>query len=202
LRLIPAGGTLLAEVAISLAALVHDFADALVTVDASGPAHKAFRPGIGPFGEADVTKLALEILKQESPERYGAAVTKRQPDVLIPDQWQIEIKLLRPYGDNGKEAENWSQNLLHPYKGNTSCLSDCLKLLQSSRPEQRAVIVFGYEHDPARISLEPCLRGFELLAEQLMGLRISKRVQEQRKPLIHPEHQVLHVIGWEVLPGG
>ena len=69
----------------------------------------------------------------------------------------------------------------------------------SERPEPRAVLVFGYEHDPARIPLEPCIRGFEILASSLMGIRLSERQEQTRKPLIHPEHQVLKVFGWQVL---
>ena len=130
---------------------------------------------------------------------YSSAVTKRQPDLLIPGHWQVELKVIRPFGDNGKEAENWSQNLLHPYRGNTSSIGDCLKLIGSNRPEKRAVLVFGFEHDPVRISLSPCVEGFELLAERLMRIQLSGRVEETRKPLIHPEHQVLRVFAWEVL---
>lgn len=184
---------------LALHQLVKDFADALQAVDASGRAHKAFRPGVGPFGEADATKAALDMLRERNPVAYGPAMTKRQPDLLIPDLWQVELKVIRPFGDNGKEAENWSQNLLHPYRGNTSCIGDCLKLIASDRPEKRAVLVFGFEHEPARIPLNPCVEGFELLAERLMGIRLSSRVEETRKPLIHPEHQVLQVFGWEVL---
>ncbi|MGA2240848.1 MAG: hypothetical protein ABSH11_02265 [Verrucomicrobiota bacterium] len=158
----------ISPIPVTLRQFVKDFADALQTVDASGRAHKAFRPGIGPFGEADATKAALEILRQRNPTTYGAAVTKRQPDLLIPHQWQIELKVIRPFGDNGKEAENWSQNLLHPYQGNTSSIGDCLKLIHSARPEQRAIVVFGFEHDPSRIPLDPCIKGFELLAQQLV----------------------------------
>ena len=189
----------LRKVPMSLSTLINDFADALAAVDATGRAHKTFRPGIGPFGEADATKLALEVMKQRAPNTYREAITKRQPDVLIPGQWQIEIKVVRPFGDNGKEAENWSQNLLHPYTGNTSSLGDCLKLLQSERLEPRAILVFGYEHDPPRIQLEPCIRGFEILASSLMRIRLSERQEQTRKPLIHPEHQVLRVFGWQVL---
>jgi hypothetical protein len=184
---------------LTLPQLVKDFADALQTVDASGRVHKSFRPGVGPFGEADATKAALEVLRQRDQLVYGPALTKRQPDLLIPNHWQIELKVIRPFGDNGKEAENWSQNLLHPYQGNTSSIGDCLKLIRSDRPEKRAILVFGFEHDPARISLDPCVEGFELLAEQLVRIRLSGRVEEIRKPLIHPEHQVLRVFGWEVL---
>jgi len=179
--------------------LAKDFADALQAVDASGRAHKNFRPGIGPFGEADATKAALEILRQRNPLTYGPAVTKRQPDLLIPDHWQVELKVIRPFGDNGKQAENWSQNLLHPYGGNTSSIGDCLKLIRSDRQERRAILVFGFEHDPAKIPLDPCVQGFELLAEHLMRIHLSERVEEIRRQLVHPEHQVLRVFGWEVL---
>jgi len=47
---------------------------------------------------------------------------------LIKGLWVIEVKIARPFGDNGKEAEAWSVNLLHPYAGNTSIIGDCLKL--------------------------------------------------------------------------
>lgn len=182
-----------------LARVVRDFADALRAVDAKRQAHKSFKPGIGPFGEADAAKAAIAEMKSRFPEIYGYTIIRRQPDLLIPDRWQIELKVLRPYGDNGREAENWSQNLLHPYPGNVSSIGDCLKLLSSGRTERRAILVFGYEHDPARIALDPCIAGFELLARTLFGIRLSERVEEVRKPLVHPEHQVLRMFGWEVL---
>jgi len=45
----------------------------------------------------------------------------------------LEFKIARPFGDNGKEAENWSVNLPHPYAGNVSVIGDCLKLLARRR---------------------------------------------------------------------
>jgi hypothetical protein len=134
---------------LTLAQFVDDFAGALEEVDHSGATHKHFRPGIGPFGESDALKAALAVLNSRNPARYRKAVTRRQPDLLIPDEWQIEFKIVRPFGDNGKEAENWSQNVLHPYPGNTSSIGDCIKLNAANGNEGRAVIVFGYEHDPA-----------------------------------------------------
>jgi hypothetical protein len=78
----------------------------------------------------------------------------RTPDLLIEEHWALELKLARPFGDNGRAAENWSANLLHPYSGNTSLLGDCLKLKAMTRSEQKGVIAIGYEHTPAQISLE------------------------------------------------
>lgn len=183
---------------IELKYFIDDFAQALHDIDRSGVVHKSFRPGIGPFGESDAIKAALAILKKKYSEKYQEAVTQRQPDFLIPHQWQIEFKILRPFGDNGKEAENWSQNLLHPYRGNTSTIGDCFKLLASNREERSAVVVFGYEHDPAQIPLDPCVYGFEILAGQLIGIILSQRVEQKITGLIHPIHQVLRVFGWEV----
>ena len=60
---------------LSLQQLVKDFADALHAVDASRRTHKTFRPGIGPFGEADATKAALDILRQQNPLAYSSRET-------------------------------------------------------------------------------------------------------------------------------
>jgi hypothetical protein len=185
--------------AVTLQEFIEDFAEGLLQIDRSGVAHKHFQPGIGPYGEADAVKGALIVMKTKRPDIYRNALTKRHPDLLIPHQWQIELKVIRPFGDNGKEAENWSQNLLHPYSGNTSTIGDCIELLAASGDERKAVVVFGYEHDPAQVSLEPCIQGFELLASTLQRIRLSKRTQVSRRGLSHPVHQVLHVFGWEVI---
>ncbi|MEX2598134.1 MAG: hypothetical protein WD533_00590 [Dehalococcoidia bacterium] len=183
---------------ITLERLVNDFARALEEMDQRGLSHKQFQPGIGPFGEAEAVRGALEALKRNKPERYREAAIKRQPDLLIPDQWQLEFKILRPFGDNGREAEHWSQNLLHPYAGNTSSIGDALKLLHSAGPERKGIIVFGYEHAEPRISLEPCIQGFELLATGLFGFEFAATASATVDGLIHPVHQVLKVFGWEL----
>lgn len=115
---------------IELSTFLGDFADTLKAVDSSGLSHKHFQPGIGPYGESDAVRAALHWLKEKTPNRYSLALTKRLPDLLIPGEWALEFKIIRPFGDNGKPAEHWSENVLHPYPGNTSSLGDCLKLLQ------------------------------------------------------------------------
>lgn len=182
-----------------LAALVEDFADALAAVDASGASHKQFRPGIGPFGEADAVRAALAWLKTSKPAMYGNAATKRLPDLLIPGSWAVELKIVRPFGDNGLSAEHWSENVLHPYPGNTSSLGDCIKLLDSNLTEKKAVVIFGFEHTPPKVLLEPSIRGFELLASQLLLLQLSPRQEAMRTGLRHPVHQQLRVYGFEIL---
>ncbi len=105
-----------------------DVADSLVRIDQCGKCFRRFRPGVGPYGEPQLVKLvAVEL---NSLPKYAKSVkTKRTPDLLIPSEWAIEIKITRPNGDNGKEAENWAVNLLHPYRGNVSTIGDCFKLM-------------------------------------------------------------------------
>jgi len=187
---------------VDLVALVEDLADALAAVDASKAAHKQFRPGIGPFGEADAVRAALAWLKDVKPQEYSAAATKRLPDLFIPGGWAVELKVVRPFGDNGLPAEHWSENVLHPYPGNTSSLGDCIKLLDSGLSERKAIVIFGFEHTPAQVPLETALSGFELFARELLSIRLSPRHETLRKGLVHPVHQQLRVYGYEVLVKG
>ena len=118
---------------------------------------------------------------------------------MIPDHWALEFKIARPFGDNGREAEDWSVNMLHPYAGNVSLLGDCLKLQQLNGAERKAAIVVGYEHTPPRISLSPLLRAFEVVAERVMDIELGPRVQVMCAGLCHPVHQQFVVAGWEVM---
>ena len=158
-----------------LFSLVADFATALAEVDATNPvgSSRRFKPGCGPLTESEVTALVLQRLGEKN-VTYRRVGAKRYPngraecDFVLPDEWAVEVKLARPFGDNGKPAERWSENLLYPYPGNTSSLGDCLKLLNSEFPERKAVLVIGYEHTPPVILLEPAIRGFELLAAHVL----------------------------------
>jgi hypothetical protein len=99
--------------------VVQDIANVLKSIDSSAVAFRHFQPGVGPYGEPQLVKLLAAGLNRIA--RYGGRVkTMRSPDLLIEGDWAMEIKIARPFGDNGKAAENWSVNLLHPYSGNTS----------------------------------------------------------------------------------
>lgn len=178
--------------------VVNDVADALVAVDSSLVPFKDFQPGVGPYGEPQLLRAAAQHLNG-LPAYGGGVRTKRTPDLLIPGYWALEVKLARPFGDNGKEAENWSVNLLHPYEGNVSLVGDCLKLHRLSGPERKAAMVIGYEHTPPQISLSPLLRAFEVVATNVAGISLGPRVQAARTGLRHPVHQQLIVAAWEVL---
>jgi hypothetical protein len=174
--------------------LVNIIADILKKFDAEKPIHKSFQPGIGPFGEPQIVKIISERLKE-----YGLlAKTKRIPDLVVQNEWAIEFKIVRPFGDNGKEAENWSVNMLHPYLGNVSLIGDAIKLLQLETYSKKGLFVIGFEHDPARISLDPLINSFESIAKHVMHLNLGHRIEQRRENLVHSEHQVLRCIGWEI----
>jgi hypothetical protein len=178
--------------------IVCDVADCLTEIDASGVPFKHFQAGIGPYGEPQLVRAVAERLR--SLPGYGTETrTKRTPDLLIPGLWALEFKITRPFGDNGREAENWSVNLLHPYEGNVSVIGDCLKLRRLGSPERKAVVVVGYEHTPPRIRLAPLLDAFEAVALQIAKIQIGPRVQTTRVGLCHPVHQQLTVSAWQIL---
>jgi hypothetical protein len=189
--------------------VVGDFAGAFKAVDSTAPQGKSrsrtYAPGIGPLTEEEAVGRALAYLKQSRPDYYKAAGPKRYPgdrrkcDLVIPSEWAIEFKLIRPYGDNGKEAEHWSENILHPYPGSTSSIGDCMKLLTSGFAERRAVIVFGYEHESPQIRLDIAVKAFEVIATEVWGIRLGPRSYAEFDELIHPCHQRGKVYGWEIM---
>ena len=178
--------------------ILTDITSAVVAIDGAREPFRAFRPGVGPYGEPQLVKL-LAIALNRIPKFHNAARTMRTPDLFIPNEWALEFKIARPFGDNGKEAENWSVNLLHPYAGNVSTIGDCIKLQKYGGPERRAVIVLGYERFPAKIDLLPLIESFEQIARQVMGIDLPDRIELRRNGLVHPVHESLRLFGWEVL---
>jgi hypothetical protein len=175
-----------------------DITEAIQKIDASAVPFRLFQPGVGPYGEPQLLKLIANYLNR-IPKYQGRVVTKRTPDLLIPKEWAIEFKIARPYGDNGKEAENWSVNLLHPYPGSVSTIGDCYKLAGLVGSERKAVAVIGYEHSPPKIDLTPLINSFEVITREVAGIKLSQRVEIKRDGLIHPIHQSVRVFVWEVL---
>jgi hypothetical protein len=194
---------------IPLPKLVNDFADALHAVDRAGPigrsSSRVSRPGVGPLQERQAIRLAAEHMAVTD-AAYAGIASGRYPgsrlecDLLIPGQWALEVKLARPFSDDDRQTEHWSENLLHPYADKTSAVGDALKLQSLDEALSKAVLIYGFEHSTPRISLEPAVRGFELIATQVAGVRLGKRIEQIRAALRHPAHAVVRVYGWEVLP--
>ncbi len=179
---------------ISIDEIVRQIATILKDFDAESPIHKNFQPGIGPYGEPQLVKIIAESL---SAKRI-LAKTRRCPDLEIGNEWAIEFKIVRPFGDNGKEAENWSVNLLHPYSGNTSLIGDALKLNELTEYNNKGLFLIGYEHNPSKISLDPLICSFEILMKKVINIELGPRIEVRLDGLVHPEHQVVRCIGWKI----
>jgi hypothetical protein len=180
--------------------VVPEIANALAQIDSMRVPFRTFQPGVGPYGEPQLVKL-LAMHLNGLPKFGGSVITKRTPDLLIPNEWAMEFKITRPFGDNGQEAENWSVNLSHPYAGNLSTIGDCYKLAKLRCREQKAVVVIGYEHLPSKIDLTPLIESFELIAKHVARIDLSARIECRRESLIHPVHQAVRVFAWEVVGG-
>ena len=177
--------------------IVCDVADVLKSFDSEKPVHKRFKPGIGPFGEPQLVKEVSNRLNRI--EKGYKSHTRRTPDLDINGEWAVEIKLVRPFGDNGNVAENWSVNLLHPYEGNTSLIGDALKLLELEEFPKKAIFLIAYEHNIPKIELDVLITSFELIIKEVIGLKIGERIEEKRENLIHPEHQTVRCLAWELV---
>ncbi len=175
--------------------LVDDIAAAIHAVDCGGTAFKQFQPGVGPFVEPQLTKLIAAHLANCS-GRYPGVKTCRIPNLLVPNLWALEFKIVRPYGDNGVEAEHWSQNILHRYPRNVSAIADVYKLMQRDGPENRGVIVITYEHEPPKIDVSILVSAFELLCRELLKLPLGKRHMHIIENCVHPVHQRATVYAW------
>jgi hypothetical protein len=181
--------------------LVDDIAVAVRAIDNCGTPFKQFQKGVGPYGEPQLTKLIAKQLAQ-LPDRYPGAKTCRVPDLLVPNCWALEFKIVRPFGDNGVEAEHWSQNLLHPYPGNVSAISDVYKLMNWKGPEKRGVVVIAYEHSPPRIDTSILVSAFEVLCRDLLKLPLGVRHWQIVENCVYPIHQRANVYGWTLNEGG
>ncbi len=180
---------------LELSELVALIADVLWEFDSSRPVFKNFNAGIGPFGEPQLIRKLSELLtKKGYPSR-----TMRTPDLTVGSDWALEFKIVRPFGDNGKEAENWSVNLLHPYRGSVSAIGDAYKLMALETEARKAIFVIGYEHQTPLRPLDQLLNSFELIAKSVCNISLGPRVEEKRGGLVHPFHQVIRCIAWEVL---
>jgi hypothetical protein len=81
-----------------LKSIAENIADALVSIDTSAAPFKAFKPGVGPYGETQLIKLVAEYLDSRL-KCEGPICTKRTPDLLLPGEWAIECKIVRPFGE-------------------------------------------------------------------------------------------------------
>jgi len=195
---------------LSLQEVVQNFASALKEADEERPVEGSYDPGIGPHPEDKTVDLVLERLGQSRLQNYGEASPQAYPnsgrecDLVIPGQWAVEVKLARPYRDNGDVSPYWVKKVLSPYPddypGSRSAVGDCLKLAGSDFEERTAMMVIGYEHDPPEIEVDTAVEAFELITEEVQGVGLGPRQERTVQNLVHEIFEQATVYGWEVEP--
>jgi hypothetical protein len=198
---------------LGLAELVQDIGIAIKRIDERRPqAANArtgvlYRAGIGPHPETQAVNLIVSELAQISPSNYGDQLHVNVPypigrqkcDLCIGThpswQWNVEFKMLRLMGDNGKPNDNMLMHILSPYPNDRSALTDCIKLAESNLPGRKAVIIYGFDY--AQLPMEPAIEAFETLANR--WVRLSQRLEHPYADLVHPVHREGRVFGWEIL---
>jgi hypothetical protein len=80
-----------------------------------------------------------------------------------------------------------------------SAIGDKFKLMALETNVRKAIFVIGYEHQIPLRPLDPLLDSFELIAKSVCNISLSPRIEERRGNLVHPVHQVVRCIAWEVL---
>ncbi len=79
-------------------------------------------------------------------------------------------------------------------------IGDAIKLASLNDLPYKGLFVIGFEHNSARITLDPLLESFESIAKGIMKVHLDERIEEMREGLVHSEHQVLRCIGWQLWP--
>ena len=175
----------------TLSEIVNAVANISKDLDSERPTdQKKFQPGIGPFREVQlVREIAKRLTDCGVSGQSVVAGIQRTPDMSVQfDQsvsddkdWALEFKIIRPFGDNGRIATNWSRRLLYPYQGNESLMGDALKLQSLDGYQHTGLVAICFEHNPPRLNLEPILASFELITRDLMNVRLGDRIEEKSK---------------------
>jgi hypothetical protein len=157
-----------------LAAFVHRFATAMMSADARRPravgrSGRQYQAGIGPHSEQQAIHLVLDEMSRTG---FGSV----KPQVAYPysrqrcdifwtageADWAIEVKMVHFRGDNGKMADTSVQDILSPYEGHHSALSDCRKLVSAGFLARTSVLIYAFDDEELR--LDPLVEAFEILA--------------------------------------
>lgn len=181
---------------------VEDMAKAIEIKD-SEVSHEKFQDGIGPFEEErqldflveELRSMGYEGIKQEI--KYPSSSKKVD---LIWKRHQIEAKLLRLRGDNGRLSQYMFRKIFSPFKSN-SLMGDAEKLLESDLNGQKALLGIYYERED-----EPQDKlNFENISEKIKNdlefwhdITVEEEYTASFEGLQHPVHERGEVAVWKL----
>jgi hypothetical protein len=186
--------------------LVRVFAMAIKAVDARCPAYitrtgRKYREGIGPYPENKAMELVVAELRTAANLACGQFIAyptsvRQKCDMWLGDplEWVVEVKMGRFRGDNGKPDDTGIKDLISPFRGDRSALSDGFKLAVSEFPSRKAVLVYGF--DDRERPLEDAIEALDVLLRQRVV--VGTRCQASIVRLRHPVFSSGRVVAWEI----
>lgn len=181
---------------------VEDMAKAIEIKD-SKVSHDKFQDGIGPFEEERQLDFLVEELEsmgyQDIKQEVKYPSSSKKVD-LIWKTHQIEAKLLRLRGDNGRLSQYMFRKIFSPFKSN-SLMGDAEKLLESDLGGQKVLLGIYYEReDESQEKLN-----FENISQKIkndLDFWHDTTVEEEHtasfEGLQHPVHKKGKVVLWEL----
>ena len=157
---------------------VEDFAKSMEIMDKILPpavnvkTKKEYQKGIGPYQEKPFVKHVTNDMKTRNPELWSnITLEEKYPnerykscDVVVNNNFFIEIKAIRKMRDNGTQEEFLVNHILSPYENDKSFLTDTKKLLNSDFEGEKAVVFYGYDYEVAPMDI--IVGCYELIAEK------------------------------------
>lgn len=189
---------------VRLEEFVQHFTDGLIEADCKRPqandtaSGALSKPGIGPFAEDHAVNLIVKELELAVPSKYAGRIAvgvpypdapERKCDLCIgtqPDwEWAVQVKMLRYVGEDGQ----LSDSILRHHR---SAVRECLELANSSLGENKALLIYGFEHE--HWPLDPAIDAFEKFAQKSVPL--GSRHVGDFDGLMHPIYSLGRVFSW------
>jgi hypothetical protein len=185
-----------------LGKFVEDMAKAIEIKDRE-VSHEKFQDGIGPFEEERQLDFLVEELK--SKEYQGIKQEVKYPSSskkvdLIWKSHQIEAKLLRLRGDNGRLSQYMFRKIFSPFKSN-SLIGDAEKLLESDLGGQKALLGIYYEREDEpqeKLNFENISKKIKKDLEFWHSITVEEEYTASFESLRHPVHQKGRVVLFEL----
>lgn len=194
------------------------FGEAIYYLNDQVPPLRNYYPGIGPYSENEIVRMAVEhfvgnhgeeihilpnvgLLNNLSLNGYvNPNNNQARPDLIIGNNKIVEFKLCRPTPNDGGFNERWMTKIFDPVPKSGSAMVDARRLIQFRQNHdlnhqwELWVIVVGFEkHNEDRYQLDvyfPSL--FTQISQQYLNTPPQECISETRvMSNRHPSHQTL-----------
>ncbi|MGA2965341.1 MAG: hypothetical protein ABSD64_03955 [Terriglobales bacterium] len=148
---------------------------------------KSYPPGAGSHEEPD---QVLAVAKKYDWAANDIKYSQGKCDLHAHDIW-AEVKLIRPFGANGKPAQHIDGTAYR-------VVEDAKKLSRATERGKKMVMAFAYDKDAKGSTAMPFIWDVQVLSAN-RGVSLKKPIIIPLERLVHPIHQFGWVVGWELL---